>query len=60
VVVDMSSAFIAGIKVYFAESRITVDCFLLPGQVRRDEANEVRMPKATRWMTLKKFEGEFT
>lgn len=50
VVADISSAFIAGIKVYFTESRITVDCFhvvqLLSKaieQVRRDEVKKVRI-----------------
>jgi len=67
VVTDMSGAFIAGIKAHFANSAFTVDWFhvvqLLTkavDEVRRAESKEVAMPKASRWATLKKAEGQFT
>jgi transposase len=64
VVADMSGAFIAGVKAHFANSRLTVDWFHVVqlftkalDQVRRAESKEARMPKASRWATLKKVEG---
>jgi transposase len=67
VVSDMSGAFISGIKTHFVNSDITVDWFHVVqlfsravDEVRRKEAKEVRMPRATRWATLKASEGNFT
>jgi transposase len=64
VVADMSGAFIAGVKAHFINSSLTVDWFHVVqlftkalDEVRRAEAKEVRMPKASRWATLKNTEG---
>lgn len=60
VVSDMSGAFISAVKGHFKEAQITVDWFHVVqlfsravDEVRRAEAKEVRMPKATRWAVLK-------
>jgi transposase len=67
VVADMSGPFISGIKTHFTNSAYTVDWFhvvqLLTkavDEVRRAESKEIAMPKASRWATLKKAEGQFT
>jgi len=67
VVSDMSSAFIAGVKLHFTNSNHTVDWFHVVqlfnkalDSVRRAEAKQVAMPKATRFATLKKADGTFT
>lgn len=67
VVSDMSSAFISGVKAHFANSALTVDWFHVVQlftkaveEVRRAESEEVSMPKACRWATLKKAESQFT
>jgi len=67
VVSDMSGAFIAGVKAHFPNSDHTVDWFHVVqlftkalDYVRRAEAKEVNLPKATRWATLKKADGPLT
>jgi transposase len=67
VVSDMSGAFISGIKAHFTNSAITVDWFHVVqlfskavDEVRRKEAKEVAMPRATRWATLKAAESRLT
>ena len=67
VVSDMSASFISGIKAHFSNSGITVDWFHVVqlfskavDEVRRKEAKEASMPKATRWATLKASESTLT
>ena len=67
VVSDMSGAFIAGVKAHFPNSDHTVDWFHVVqlftkavNEVRRTEAKEIAMPKATRWATLKNADGPLT
>lgn len=67
VVSDMSGAFISGVKAHFPNSAHTVDWFHVVqlftkavDDVRRAEAKEVALPKATRWATLKKADGQLT
>ena len=67
VVSDMSDAFIAGVKAHFPNSSHTVDWFHVVqlftkaiDEVRRAEAKETRLPKATRWATLKNADGPLT
>lgn len=67
VVSDMSGAFIAGVKAHFPNSSHTVDWFHVVqlftkaiDEVRRAEAKETRLPKATRWATLKNADGPLT
>jgi len=67
VVSDMSAAFIAGVKAHFPNSSHTVDWFHVVqlftkaiDEVRRAEAKEARLPKATRWATLKNADGPLT
>jgi transposase len=67
VVSDMSSSFNSGVKAHFTQSALTVDWFHVVQlftkaveEVRRAESKEVAMPKASRWATLKKAEGNFT
>lgn len=67
VVSDMSGSFISRVKAHFANSSLTVDWFHVVQLftkavevVRRAESWEVAMPKASRWATLKKAEGQFT
>ena len=67
VVSDMSGAFISGVKTHFTNSAHTVDWFHVVqlftkalDEVRRAEAKEVSLPKATRWATLKNADGPLT
>ena len=67
VVSDMSAAFIAGVKAHFPNSSHTVDWFHVVqlftkavDEVRRAEAKETKLPKATRWATLKNADGPLT
>ncbi len=67
VVSDMSGAFISGVKTHFANSSHSVDWFHVVqlftqslDDVRRAEAKEVKLPKATRWATLKRAYGPLT
>ena len=67
VVSDMSGAFIAGVKSHFPNSAHTVDWFHVVqlftkaiDDVRRVEAKEASLPKATRWATLKNADGPLT
>ena len=67
VVSDMSGAFISGVKAHFTNSAHTVDWFHVVqlftkaiDDVRRAEAKEASLPKATRWATLKNAEGPLT
>ncbi len=67
VVSDMSAAFIAGVKACFPNSSHTVDWFHVVqlftkavDEVRRAEAKETKLPKATRWATLKNADGSLT
>ena len=67
VVSDMSSAFISGIKTHFSNAELTVDWFHVVqlfskavDEVRRKEAKETSMPKATKWATLKAAESKLT
>jgi len=67
VVSDMSGAFISGVKTHFANSSHTVDWFHVVqlftkalDDVRRAEAKEAKMPKATHWATLKRADGPLT
>ena len=67
VVADMSGAFISGIKTHFANSALTVDWFHVAqlltkavDEVRRAEAKQTPLPKATRWATLKNADGPLT
>ena len=67
VVSDMSAAFIAGAKAHFPSSSHTVDWFYVVqlftkavNEVRRAEAKETQLPKATRWATLKNANGPLT
>jgi transposase len=67
VVSDMSGAFISGVKTHFANSSHTVDWFHVVqlftkalDDVRRAEAKEAKLPKATRWATLKRADGPLT
>ena len=67
VVSDMSGAFISGIKTHFTNSSHTVDWFHVVqlftkavDDVRRAEAKEADLPKATRWATLKNADGPLT
>ena len=67
VVSDMSAAFIAGAKAHFPSSSHTVDWFYVVqlftkavDEVRRAEAKETQLPKATRWATLKNANGPLT
>jgi transposase len=64
VVSDMSGAFISGVKAHFTNSSHTVDWFHVVqlftkavDDVRRAEAKEATLPKATRWATLKNADG---
>ena len=63
----MSTAFIAGVKAHFPNSSHTVDWFHVVqlftnavDEVRRAEAKETKLPKATRWATLKNADGPLT
>ncbi len=63
----MSAAFIAGVKAHFPNSGHTVDWFHVVqlftkavDEVRRAEAKETQLPKATRWATLKNADGPLT
>ncbi|MDO5675805.1 MAG: transposase, partial [bacterium] len=67
VVSDMSAAFIAGVKAHVPNSSHTVDWFHVVqlftkavDEVRRAEAKETKLPKATRWATLKNADGPLT
>ena len=67
VVSDMSGAFISGVKTHFPNSSHTVDWFHVVqmftravDDVRRAEAKEASLPKATRWATLKNADGPLT
>ena len=67
VVSDMSGAFISGVKTHFSNSVITIDWFHVVqlfskavDEVRRKEAKQVAMPKASRWATLKASESQLT
>lgn len=67
VVSDMSGAFISGVKAHFTNSSHTVDWFHVVqlftkavDDVRRAEAKEATLPKATRWATLKNADGPLT
>ena len=67
VVADMSGSFISGIRTHFANAALTVDWFhvvqLLTravDEVRRAEAKQTHLPKATRWATLKNADGPLT
>ena len=67
VVSDMSGAFISGVKAHFTNSSHTVDWFHVVqlftkavDDVRRAEAKEASLPKATRWATLKNADGPLT
>ncbi|MGD9950678.1 MAG: transposase [Desulfobulbus sp.] len=67
VVSDMSGAFITGVKSHFPNSAHTVDWFHVAqlftkaiDDVRRAEAKEASLPKATRWATLKNADGPLT
>ena len=68
VVSDMSGAFISGVKTHFANSSHTVDWFHVVqlftnkalDDVRRAEAKEAKLPKATRWATSKRADGPLT
>ena len=67
VVSDMSGAFISGVKAHFTNSSHTVDWFHVVqlftkavDDVRRAEAKEANLPKATRWATLKNADGSLT
>ena len=67
VVSDMSGAFISGVKTHFTNSSHTVDWFHVVqlftkaiDDVRRAEAKEASLPKATRWATLKNADGPLT
>lgn len=67
VVSDMSGAFISGVKAHFTNSSHTVDWFHVVqlftkavDDVRRTEAKEANLPKATRWATLKNADGPLT
>jgi transposase len=67
VVSDMSGAFISGVKAHFTNSSHTVDWFHVVqlftkavDDVRRAEAKELTLPKATRWATLKNADGPLT
>lgn len=67
VVSDMSGAFISGVKAHFTNSSHTVDWFHVVqlftkavDDVRRAEAKEASLPKATRWATLKNADGSLT
>lgn len=67
VVSDMSGAFISGVRAHFANSSHTVDWFHVVqlftkavDDVRRAEAKETNLPKATRWATLKNADGPLT
>ena len=67
VVSDMSGAFISGVKAHFTNSSHTVDWFHVVqlftkavDDVRRAEAKESTLPKATRWATLKNADGPLT
>ena len=63
VVCDMSPAFLAAAEETFGNAAVTVDWFHVVqiftkalDEVRRLEANEVKLPKATRWAVLKGME----
>ena len=67
VVCDMSKAFIGGIEEEFRNAEIVVDWFHVVqifnravDKVRRAEARERKMPRATRWAILKRGDGELT
>lgn len=67
VVCDMSKAFISGAKENFSKAQITVDWFHVVqtftkavNKVRLLEAKQKKLPKATRWATLKNADGTFT
>jgi len=67
VVSDMSGAFIAGVKSHFPNSAHTVDWFHVVqlftkaiDDVRRAEAKDASLPRATRWATLKNADGPLT
>jgi transposase len=64
VVCDMSPAFLAAIGQSFPSANVTVDWFHVVqlfttavDQVRKNEARERKMPKATRWAVLKAADG---
>ena len=66
-VCDMSGAFQSGIREHFENASITVDWFHIVqrfnnalNDVRKAEGHTVKMPKGTRWGTLKRAEGELT
>lgn len=67
IVSDMSAAFIAGVKAHFPGRRHTVDWFHVVqlftramDEVRRAEARETKLPRASRWATLKNADGPLT
>ena len=67
VVSDMSAAFIAGVKARFPGSSHTVGWFhavqlftRAVDEVRRAEARETKLPKASRWAALKNAGGPLT
>ena len=67
VVSDMSGTFISGVKTHFANTSHTVDWFHVVqlftkalDDVRRAEAKEAKLPKATRWAPLKRADGPLT
>lgn len=67
VVSDMSGAFVSSVKAHFKNADLTVDWFHVVQlftkaveEVRRAEAKEVSMPKASRWAVLKNAEGRLT
>lgn len=67
VVSDMSTSFISGIKTHFSKSEITIDWFHVVqlfgkavDEVRRKEAQEVAMPRSTKWAILKAAESALT
>jgi len=66
-VCDMSGSYHSGIREHFENASITVDWFHIVqrvnnalNDVRKDEARTVKMPKGTRWATLKRAEGDMT
>lgn len=67
VVSDMSAAFIAGVKAHFPGSSHSIDWFHVVqlftravDEVRRAEARAAKLPRATRWATLKNADGPLT
>ena len=67
IVSDMSAAFIAGVKAHFPGRRHTVDWFHVVqlftramDEGGRAEARETKLPRASRWATLKNADGPLT